>query len=68
MEHKKYHKLTTKVQRFWKYFNDQLRNYQGIGISHYHLYIKDIAYRFNNRGKNLFYPLARMLTRPVKRK
>lgn len=58
-------KLNTKVQSFWTFLTDHLHNYQGISIPHYHLYIKDVEYRFNNRSKDIFHPMAKMLVQLV---
>ncbi len=54
-------KLNTKIESFWTYLNEHLFNYHGVSISHYSLYIKEIEFRFNNRTKVLFHPIAKMI-------
>lgn len=58
-------KFNKKIHRFWAFLIEQLHNYHGIDVLHYHLYIKEIEYRFNNRTKDLFNPIAKMLVQPV---
>lgn len=58
-------KPNAKIDSFWTYLNQQLYNYHGISITHYHLYIKEIEFRYNNRTSGLFHPIAKMIVQPV---
>ncbi len=59
------YRVSRKIRRYWAYLADQLYHYHGIDTQHYHLYIKEIEYRFNNRAKDIFHPIAEMLVKPM---
>jgi transposase len=42
------------VHPFWRYFCSSLRNRQGITPKRYPLYLKEMEFRFNRRGEDLF--------------
>lgn len=42
------------VEGFWSYAKHILYNYRGVSKYHFPMYLKEIEYRFNHRGENLF--------------
>lgn len=58
-------RCSPKVESFWVFLREYLFTYHGVDVSTYHLYIKEIEYRYNNRSLGLFLPVAELLTRPV---
>ena len=61
-------KINPKIESFWTYLIEHLYHYHGISIPHYHLYVKEIEYRYKNRTKDIFHPLAKILVQPVENK
>jgi transposase len=49
------------VEGFWSYAKTWLYHYRGVPKKYFHLYLKEIEFRFNNRNENLFDILAKML-------
>ncbi len=49
------------VEGFWSYAKTWLYHYRGVPRKYFHLYLKEIEFRFNNRNENLFDILAKML-------
>jgi len=52
------------IEGFWSYAKNWLRPYRGVPRKYFHLYLGEICYRFNNRGKDLK-PLLFKLLRNV---
>jgi len=50
------------IEGFWSFSKNWLYQYRGIPKHHFHLYLKETEYRFNNRGKDLFPIIAQLLT------
>ncbi|MCX7881542.1 MAG: transposase [Patescibacteria group bacterium] len=48
------------IEGFWSYAKNWLYQYRGVPKKYFHLYLKEIEWRFNNRNKNLL-PLLRKL-------
>jgi len=42
-----------------------LYNHRGIHKQYFHLYLKEIEFRFNNRNKNLFPIISKLLFKTV---
>ncbi len=42
------------IEGFWSYAKHILYNYRGISKYHFPMYLKEVEYRFNHRGENLF--------------
>ena len=42
------------IEGFWSYAKHILYNYRGVSKYHFPMYLKEIEYRFNHRGENLF--------------
>jgi transposase len=50
------------IEGFWSFSKNWLYQYRGIPKHHFHLYLKETEFRFNNRGKDLFPLIAQLLT------
>lgn len=50
---------------FWSYAKSWLSHYRGVHRRYFHLYLKEIEYRFNNRKRELFIPLSELITKKV---
>lgn len=49
------------VEGFWSYAKERLIKFHGISKEKFPLYLKEMEFRYNNRGKNLFNLLAQNL-------
>jgi len=54
------------IEGFWSYTKHWLYQYRGVPQHHFHLYLKEMEYRFNNRETNLFEPIAQLLVNPLR--
>ena len=52
------------MEGFWSYAKAWLYSYRGVSKQYFHLYLKEIEFRFNNRDKELFPILADLLVKP----
>ena len=50
-----------KIPRFWSYTKERLMKYHGVSIGMFPLYIKELVFRYDNRGKDLFEELVKLL-------
>jgi transposase len=50
---------------FWSYAKSWLSHYRGVPRKYFHLYLKEIEFRFNNRKQELFLPLSKLITNRV---
>ena len=53
------------MEGFSSYAKAWMYHYRGVSKQYSHLSLKEIEYRFNNRDKNIFEMLAKMLVKPV---
>lgn len=53
------------IEGFWSYAKNWFYQYRGIPHHHFHLYLKEIEFRFNHRNEDLFFLLAKLLTNLV---
>ena len=53
------------IEGFWSYAKNWLYQYRGIPQHHFHLYLKEIEFRFNHREKNLFESISKLLVKLV---
>ena len=53
------------IEGFWSYAKHWLYHYRGVPRKHFHLYLKEIEWRFNNRDQNLVHLLRRYLNQRV---
>ena len=53
------------IEGFWSYSKNWLYQYRGIPRHHFHLYLKETEFRFNNRDKDLFHLIAKLLVNLV---
>lgn len=49
------------VEGFWSYAKERLIKFHGISKDKFPLYLKEMEFRYNNRGKSLFFLLAQNL-------
>lgn len=49
------------IEGFWSYSKNWLYQYRGIPKHHFHLYLKETEFRFNNQDKDLFHLIAKLL-------
>ena len=49
------------IEGFWSYAKTWLYHYRGVPRQYFHHYLKEIEFRFNNRNKNLFRQIAKIL-------
>ena len=54
---------TNGIESFWAFAKRLLRSRRGLGKKHYHIHLKEAAFRFNNRDKRLMRLLVRDLLR-----
>ena len=50
---KKYHSHINGIEGFWSFAKHRLYQYHGVSRSNFHLYLKEMEYRFNHRRDNL---------------
>ena len=48
------------IEGFWSYAKHILYSYRGVSKYHFPMYLKEIEYRFNHRGENLFKEFIRV--------
>jgi len=53
------------IPKFWNYLRRQLFIYHGISLSHHHLFLKELEFRFNNRDREIFTLLSEQLVKKV---
>jgi transposase len=53
------------IEGFWSYAKIWLYHYRGVPKQYFHLYLKEIEFRFNNREKRIFKMLVNMLIKTV---
>jgi transposase len=53
------------IEGFWSYAKHWLYHYRGVPRKFFHLYLKEIEWRFNHRDENLVMILRKLLTQPV---
>lgn len=53
------------MEGFWSYAKNWMYHYRGVPKQYFHLYLKEIEFRFNNRDENIFEMLTKMLVKPV---
>ena len=53
------------IEGFWSYAKNWLYHYRGVPKKHFHIYLKEIEWRFNNRDKNLVKILRNYLNQRV---
>jgi len=54
-----------KLEGFWNYAKTWLYHYRGVPKQNFHLYLKEIEFRFNNRNRNIFNMLINILVKTV---
>ena len=54
-----------KIPKLWNYLRKHLYIYHGISISHHHLFLKELEFRFNNRDQEIFTLLSEQLVKKV---
>ena len=50
------------IEGFWSFSKNWLYQYRGIPTHHFHLYLKETEFRFNNRERDLFQLISHLLT------
>lgn len=53
------------IEGFWSYAKVWLYHYRGVPKQYFHLYLKEIEFRFNNREENLFKLMTEMVVKTV---
>jgi transposase len=53
------------IEGFWSYAKTWLYNYRGVPRQYFHLYLKEVEFRFNNRNTNLYPIISKMLVKTV---
>lgn len=53
------------IEGFWSYAKTWLYSYRGVHKDYFHLYLKEIEFRFNNRHINLYPIISKMLVKTV---
>ena len=49
------------IEGFWSYVKERLKKYHGVSPKTFPLYIKELKFRYNNQGKDLFEELVKLL-------
>lgn len=50
---------------FWRFAQERLRQYNGVSARRFPLYLKELEFRYNHRGEDLFPPLVASLCKIV---
>lgn len=53
------------IEGFWSYAKTWLYIYRGVPRQYFHLYLKEIEFRFNNRHMDLYPIMSKMLVKTV---
>ena len=53
------------IEGFWSYAKTWLYHYRGVPRQYFHLYLKEIEFRFNHRNEDLFQILANIVVKAV---
>lgn len=53
------------IEGFWSYAKTWLYHYRGVPRQYFHLYLKEIEFRFNHRDEDLFQILANIVVKAV---
>lgn len=53
------------IEGFWSYAKHWLYHYRGVPKKHFHLYLKEIEWRFNHRHENLVILLRKLLSQQI---
>jgi transposase len=53
------------IEGFWSYAKVWLYHYRGVPKQYFHLYLKEVEFRFNNREMDLFDKLVKLLVKSV---
>lgn len=53
------------IEGFWSYSKTWLYHYRGVPKQYFHMYLKEIEFRFNNRERDLFKLMSKMLVKMV---
>ena len=53
------------IEGFWSYAKTWLYHYRGVPKQYFHLYLKEIEFRFNHRDEDLFQILANIVAKAV---
>ena len=53
------------IEGFWSYAKTWLYNYRGVPREYFHLYLKEVEFRFNNRNTNLYPIISKILVKTV---
>lgn len=53
------------IEGFWSFAKNWLYQYRGVPAHHFHLYLKEIEFRFNHRNENLFLLFSKLITNLV---
>ena len=53
------------IEGFWSYAKHWLYQYHGVYKQYFHLYLKEIEWRFNNRNENLVILLRKLLNQRI---
>lgn len=54
------------LEGFWSYAKNWLYHYRGVPRKYFHLYLKEIEFRFNHRKDDLLTEIVKLLTRTLK--
>lgn len=52
------------IEGFWSYAKTWLYQYRGVPRKYFHLYLKEVEWRFNHRNENLVVLLRKLLSQP----
>ena len=53
------------IEGFWSYAKTWLYHYRGVPKQYFHLYLKEIEFRFNHRNEDIFRLLANIMVKTV---
>lgn len=53
------------IPKFWNYLRRQLFFYHGVSVSHHHLFLKELEFRYNNRDREIFTLLSEQMVKKV---
>lgn len=53
------------LEGFWSFIEKWLYHYRGLKENYFHLFLKEVEFRFNNKYKNMFNELSKLIVKPI---
>ncbi|RMG23858.1 MAG: hypothetical protein D6732_24365 [Methanobacteriota archaeon] len=53
------------MEGFWSFAKERLLKYHGVSKAYFHLYLKEMEFRYNCRKENLYHKLVKIHLGPI---